>query len=154
MSLAKPLYLVLVEGLMRFSQLKKLVEDLWVPELDLKLQCSSYRREGGPPLGRYWITFRGRTLWQAPSEFREMLEERTLDDAAPRVTSLLREYIDTPKEELMTKQFDDDEWELVDLLRAADRRVGKKRLEELAQRTTSSAVREVVKLRSEAKRSS
>ncbi len=36
------------------------------------------------------------------------------------ISDLLREYIDTPKAELLTKQFTSDKWGLVNILRAVD----------------------------------
>ncbi|MCV5696772.1 hypothetical protein OFN29_31400, partial [Escherichia coli] len=51
------------------------------------------------------------------------------------ISDLLREYIDTPKAELLTKQFTSDKWGLVNILRAADRRIGMRRLDQLQHKT-------------------
>jgi hypothetical protein len=41
---------------------------------------------------------------------------------------LLREYIDTPKELIFEKHFTADNWGLTDILKAADRRLGRGKL--------------------------
>lgn len=58
---------------------------------------------------------------------------------ASEISQLLREYIDTPKEELISKVFEEDKWGLSAILKAADRRIGKQKLIEL-QKATSNQV--------------
>lgn len=59
------------------------------------------------------------------------------------ISDLIREYIDTPVSELMTRWFDNDRWGLTDILRAADRRIGKRRLEQLKETASTDATRVV-----------
>ena len=58
---------------------------------------------------------------------------------------MLREYIDTPSSELMTKKFEGDHWGLTDILRAADRRIGRRRLAELAEVVSNPAAQKNLK---------
>ena len=60
---------------------------------------------------------------------------------------MLREYIDTPSSELMTKKFEGDHWGLTDILRAADRRIGRRRLAELAEVVSNPAAQKNLKQR-------
>ena len=53
-------------------------------------------------------------------------------DVISEISNLIREYIDTGKEELLNKEFINDKWELTNILKAADRRIGKRRLNELS----------------------
>jgi len=46
------------------------------------------------------------------------------------ISDLIREYIERPKEALL-EPFESDRWGLAEILRAADRRVGKRRLMEM-----------------------
>ena len=60
---------------------------------------------------------------------------------------MLREYIDTTSSELMTKKFEGDHWGLTDILRAADRRIGQRRLAELAEIVSNPAAQKILKQR-------
>ena len=61
------------------------------------------------------------------------------------ISILIREYIDTPKDEILSKVFDDDHWGLINILRAADRRIGAKRLEMLKKKTRNIAAHKIIK---------
>ena len=45
------------------------------------------------------------------------------------ISELLRECIDTPNEDVFSKHFENDYWGIINILKAADRRFDKKRLE-------------------------
>lgn len=66
------------------------------------------------------------------------------------IGELIREYIDTPKEELFAKHFDADEWGLANILKAADKRIGKRRLQILAKNKKNQAMQKVIAARLEA----
>ena len=66
------------------------------------------------------------------------------------IGELIREYIDTPKEELFKKHFDADEWGLANILKAADKRIGKRRLQILAKNKKNQAMQKVIAARLEA----
>jgi hypothetical protein len=51
------------------------------------------------------------------------------------ISDLLREYIDAPKEILFEKHFENDKWGLINILKASDRRIGKRRLNALKRKT-------------------
>ena len=51
-------------------------------------------------------------------------------DEAKRLSRLIREYADCPVNELLTHKFD-DRFKLVPILHVCDRRIGKRRLEQL-----------------------
>lgn len=63
------------------------------------------------------------------------------------ISALLREYLDTPKEELFAKQFANDCRGIVNILKAADRRFGKRRLELLERKTLNQAAKKVIACR-------
>ena len=65
------------------------------------------------------------------------------------ISKFFREYIDTPKSELLTASFTNDEWGLADILRASDRRIGKNRLAELYDKTESESVKKIIRKRLE-----
>ena len=47
------------------------------------------------------------------------------------ISHLFRQYIDTPKDHLMGNHFNNDYWGVTNILKAADRRIGNRRLQEL-----------------------
>lgn len=114
---------------MRWSRLQKLIYNLWAPDLDLKILCSAYRRSEGPDIGRYWITLDGEIIWQVPADLEVALRTPGPNPVASEVTAVLRQYIDAPKEALAEVRFEGDLWGLSDLLRVADRRIGKRTLQ-------------------------
>jgi hypothetical protein len=119
---------------MRWSALKKLLEELFDPELKLSIFCTVHRGRGGPDIGRYWITLDGDTIWEVPRDVHKLTESKAAEPVATEITAVLREYLDCSKEDLFSKRFDGDRWRLTDVLRAADRRIGKRRFVELVER--------------------
>jgi hypothetical protein len=136
-----------------WSKLKREIHPLFSPDINIRLHCAAYRmksQRGSTDLPRYWITLDKETIWDYPRDFKNQgiydhrsalddghTDSRVLQDIYPHgsdiavISDLLREYIDTPKAELLTKSFEKDRWGLTDMLRAADRRIGKRRLSAL-----------------------
>lgn len=85
-----------------------------------------------PP--RYWITIGKQIIWDYPKDFITPKDTNTADHTCPypynndasAISNLLREYIDTAKDELISKTFENDKWGLAEILIAADRRVGER----------------------------
>jgi hypothetical protein len=141
----------------RWSKLQKEFYLLRAERLDFQLHCRAYpidSQYGRTDLPRYWITLDRQIIWDSPKDFvgtshplRANLKLYPYDHDVTRISNLIREYIDTPKEELLTKQFDTDYWGLVDMLRAADKRIGLRRLPLLATETQNQAARTIVEAR-------
>jgi hypothetical protein len=122
-----------------WSKLKSRVEALWPEALPLSIHCTSYDlgAHSGTSLrthaSRHWIVLSKKIVWDFPGPF--LRDDRSrggpVKDASIHhpnggtiVGELLRQYLDRPKDALF-ETFDDDQWELTDVLRAADRRIGK-----------------------------
>lgn len=123
-----------------WSKLKSRVEELWVPKLGLQIYCTVYYRShpGGskPNRGsRHWITLNQEILWDFPTAFlrdppgRGRLGPGNLSfpNGGKLIGNLLRDYLDREKDRLF-EPFEEDGWELTDILRAADRRLGRQAL--------------------------
>jgi hypothetical protein len=122
----------------RWSKLQKQLYQLLDPGIHMQLHCRVVRMNsqyGSTDLPRYWITLEKETIWDYPGKFSVpgggtsrtdssfvMGYPHTTDVSA--ISQLIREYIDTPSSVLMSKQFDGDHWGLINILRAADRRIG------------------------------
>ena len=117
---------------MRWSRLKSLVEALFVPELRLRLHCTGIRDEArkdshaAVSRGIFQARLGREVIWDFPGQFVDH------DDgySATNLTQLLRDYLETPKAELLSRSFADDPHGLADVLRLADRRIGLRRLRE------------------------
>ena len=64
---------------------------------------------------------------------------------------IIEAYIECPENELM-KSFTDDKWGITDILRACDRRIGKRRLIQMHDETENAVVREIIEKRLDLKR--
>ena len=63
------------------------------------------------------------------------------------ISDLIREYIDSPKDEVFSKHFENDYWGLINILKAADRRNGRNRLEQLKSKTKNQAAHIIIEYR-------
>ena len=146
----------------RWSKLAKRLYELVDESIDFKLHCTVYRtqsRRGSTDLPRYFITLAGEIIFDYPKDFAlksggvKSLAQGALTKIYPYgndisdIGELIREYIDTPKEELFAKHFDADEWGLANILKAADKRIGKRRLQILAKNKKNQAMQKVIAAR-------
>lgn len=137
---------------MRFSQLKKLLKEIvFDPELGLDIRCTTYRIENGAEIGRYWIVLNKETIWSYPARIEDQIALKQSNPDIREITVLLRGYLDTPKDQLLSAEFPQDRFGLIELLRAADRRIGKRRLVELKASSISSAALLLIKQRLESR---
>lgn len=63
------------------------------------------------------------------------------------ISDIIRDYIDTPVSELLSHKFEKDYWGITEILKAADRRLGKAKLEEYFQISNNEAAKKVIKER-------
>lgn len=122
----------------RWSKLQQQVIALFDPRLNLQLHCRLVRmntQRGSSNLPRYWLSLNKQTIWAYPDDFAlPGGGTRSYHSAQIRgyphstdisaISELLRDYIDTPRTELISKHFVADEWGLITILRAADKRIG------------------------------
>ncbi len=125
----------------RWSKLKKLIEDLFVPGLPLQVHCTEVRtnweNEGSfaESLGVFTIRLGKEVIWKFPSQF---VDEKTRypDGGNPYsysvrdLNALLRDYLDSSKGSVLKKDFSRDYFGLTDIVKCADRRIGLERLKQ------------------------
>lgn len=141
----------------RWSKLQKQIYDLIDPQIKFQIHCRVYRmnsQRGSTDLPRYWISLGKETVWDYPKDFvekpspdRTPIEYYPYDSDVSGISNLIREYIDTPREELLNKEFSTDHWGLINILRAADRRFGKKQLSALKKKIKNKAAVKVLQAR-------
>lgn len=151
----------------RWSKLQHELYLLLDEAIHMQIHCSVYRMNsqyGSTDLPRYWITLGKDIIFDYPQQFlNEKLSDfgrkrprpayQTVDKMYPYITdvntisNILREYIDTPIANLLEAHFDYDNWGLTDILKAADRRIGKQRLKEHFFETENGAVQKILTAR-------
>ena len=141
----------------RWSKLQKEVYDLIDPQIGFQLHCRVYRmrsQRGSTDLPRYWISLGKEIIWDYPKDFiGKPSPERTpphfypYGTDVPDISKLIREYIDTPKNDLIDKVFANDHWGFINILRAADRRIGKRQFDKLRKKIKNKAAIKVLKKR-------
>ena len=140
----------------RWSKLQKRLYILISPEIDLQIHCVVYRMQsqrGSAGLPRYWITLDKEIIWEYPKlifKHPQLGKYIHKKKAYPHTTDindisdLIREYIDTPIEELLEKECANDYWGLINILKAADRRFGRRRFGLLKKKIGNKAARKVI----------
>lgn len=142
----------------RWSKLQKQVYMIVDPTIKFQLQCRVYPMDSaygcGSGLPRYWITLGRETIWDYPRQFiatphpnREKPYHYPYSTEISAISELIREYIDTPRYQLLSKQFENDHWGLINILRAADRRVGSRQWPKLIKKTHNLAALKVLERR-------
>lgn len=147
----------------RWSKLQKELYLIIDPRIDFQVHCAVYpmdSQRGSTGLPRYWITLGKDIIFDYPKQF--VNAEGQIENLSPRekriaypyngsdivgISDLIRAYIDTPVDELMTKHFEQDYWGFANILRAADRRIGTRRLETLRKRKGNLAAQKVIAAR-------
>ena len=130
-----------------FSKLKNQIENLFAPELKMKFCCSAYpmRSKTGYAsnfIPRFYLKMDKEIIWDFPKDFAVKDIGYGMWANNNGISDLVREYIDTPLKELLYKDFESEKKEywaytkqgevelsfpynLTDLFKAADRRIGK-----------------------------
>lgn len=140
-----------------WSKLQKEFYLLRAEGLDFQLQCRAYRMKssmGSANLPRYWISLGTKIIWDYPKDFiskphpgRANIKWYPYGTDIPDISNLIREYIDTPKGELLSKKFESEYWGLINILRASDKRIGSRRLPELKRKTKNIAANKIIAVR-------
>ena len=147
----------------RFSKLKKRIEALFSPNINLEVRCTVYRKrtQYGPlKLPRLWITLNGEIVFDFIKDFANLITRDPYFSWKYKgtdldichldimfINDLIQEYIETPADILFDHVFPCDYYGLTDILKAADRRIGKNRLLLLKNNTQSEAAKKVIEIR-------
>lgn len=122
----------------RWSKLQKQIYLIIDDKIDLQIHCSVYRmnsQQGSVDLPRYWITLNKEIIFDYPKIATSKEAYPYITDIS-NISNLFREYLDTPRNQILTKNFTADEYGITDLLKAADKRHGVEKLEQYFQDNT------------------
>ena len=133
-----------------FSKIKKQIENLFEPELNMQFCCIAYPMRtqwANNHIPRFYVKLGDKIIWDFPKDFDMKKAHWALWARTNGIVDLVREYIDTPVSEVLTKKFKGGKYEFVaqylyentqetikinyrltDIFKAADRRMGKEKL--------------------------
>ena len=147
----------------RWSSLQREIYKLIDKQIDFQMHLSIYRMNsqyGSTDLPRFWITLGDEIIFDYPKQFvdkdesgafiKNLKGERLYypyQTEISDISKLIREYIDTTKEDVYSKHFANDHWDLINILKAADKRFGKRRLELLKIKTESKTTQKIIEYR-------
>lgn len=135
----------------RWSKLQARLYNLMEPAVNFQIHCALYEMKSlghyGSRLSSYFITVDKEIVFDYPKDME--LDKKYIylwNSEVDKISNLIEEYIQRPNEELLA-DFPNDEWGIVEILLACDRRVGKKRLQVLAERTRNAKVKSIIEKR-------
>jgi hypothetical protein len=134
-----------------WSKLQKQLYGLMASDLPLQIHCTVYSfstKFDTFESPRHWITLDKAIIWDFPSYFFawihpnvpkpvKYMEQEYWGGGGSTISQLFRQYLDTPRADLLIRTFELDAWGLVNILRAADRRIGHQRLHAFAATLTA-----------------
>lgn len=152
----------------RWSKLKKQIESLFVPELNVQFNCNSFpirgQRGHRNSIPRFYLQMGKQILWDFPKgfEIKELHFGWWADNN--NVSALIREYIDTPFDMLLETKFKSEtlnvhsaykqlekdyviNYRLTELFIGADRRIGKEKLLEFAKQKRNTMLDKLIEKR-------
>ena len=139
----------------RWSKLQSRLYNLIEPTLNFQIHCVLYEMNSndgyhGAKLPRYFITIDKEIVFDYPKDFDTTWKygrnSYPWDADISEISNVIEEYIQCPEAEL-TKKFENDRWGLTDILRVCDRRIGKRRLQELRSATTNEILLKIINKR-------
>ena len=144
----------------RWSKLQSRLYNLMDEIAEFQIHCALYEMNSndgyhGNKLPRYFITIGKDVVFDYPKQFDTTLKygwnSYPWDCDISDISDMIEAYIECPENELM-QPFTDDKWGITDILRACDRRIGKRRLIQMHDETENAVVREIIEKRLNLKR--
>jgi hypothetical protein len=152
-----------------FSKFKKQIDNLFVSELKMEFCCYSYpmrSQRGSTSIPRFCVKIGKEIIWDCPKDFKIKGEDIYMWSNYNGICDLVREYIDTPVDKLLSMKFKNDVWKcinnyhlenmierieikyrLTEIFKAADRRLGKSKLIDFAKKVNNPVVDLIIKKR-------
>ncbi|MGH8107742.1 MAG: hypothetical protein ACREO1_03355 [Arenimonas sp.] len=139
-----------------WSKVEKRIRDLSDPQLKLRFYFTSYRQEKiatphwTESAGKLWVSLNGKTLWAIPKD-RHSGDQGDIGMQARRspgwLVEMMVEYMDVPRDDLLTWTPSWSTWGLIDILLASDRRIGRRQWPALETRLVEPAAKFILAIR-------
>lgn len=152
-----------------FSKLKKIIGSLFDEKLKMEFCCIAYPIRGqwaNNSIPRFYLKMGKEIIWDFPIDFDLAKSPFYYWAGNNNIVELVREYIDTPPDQLLNKEFKLEtnefyseipgtrkkeqiiiNYKLTDLFKAADRRLGKEKIKNWALTLSNPAVDRIIQAR-------
>lgn len=139
----------------RWSKLQRRLYNLIDPSVKFQIHCVLYEMNSndgyhGSKLPRYFITVDKEIVFDYPKQFDTTknygFNSYPWDTDISGISNVIEEYIQCLEDKLLD-EFANDHWGITSILRVCDRRIGKRRLEELKKTTADTEVLKIIKRR-------
>ena len=133
----------------RWSKLQSRLYNIIDPSVDFRIHMALYEMNSndgyhGNKLPRYWITVGGEIVFDYPKMFDTSKYPWCTDISD--ISELIDEYIRTPKDRLDVIH-EEDKWGITDIIRACDRRIGKRRLKKMLENENDPVIIRIIEKR-------
>ena len=135
----------------RWSKLQTRIYSMVDPAIPFQIHYIAYPMRsqcGSTLIPRCYITIGKEIIWDFPSNFPgACVDSYSACSECLPIAAILREWTDAPKDDLLEFAPPADRWGLAEILLAVDRRMGKRRLHLLCERTHSEQVKAIIAMR-------
>lgn len=136
----------------RWSKLQKALYSIIDPSTKFEIHCVAYpmrAQRSNNCVPRYWVTIDKKIVWDfpkvCPKEELDKMYYPYCYQGLGFISQMLRDYIDCHTAKLLDFGLDHDRWGLVPILKACDKRIGKRRLKEI--QTENPVVKRIINQR-------
>ena len=129
----------------QWSKLQKKVHNLVDSKLDFNFRCSVYKfktKHSNYHVPRFFILLNKEIIWETPCGY-----SCEWWYVVPEISNIIAEYVNTPKTKLLDKTFKKDDLKITDILKSADRRLGKKSLLKLREKIKTPGAIKIIEAR-------
>ena len=139
----------------RWSKLQSRLYNLIDPKVNFQIHCALYEMNSndgwhGSKLPRYFITIDKEIVFDYPKKFDTTktygFNVYPWDTDISEISDVIEEYIQCPESKILD-EFKNDKWGITDIFRVCDRRIGKRRLNELKDAITNEILLGIIERR-------
>jgi hypothetical protein len=135
----------------RWSKLQSRIYGMVAPDLPFQIHYIAYPMRsqfGSTLIPRCYITIGKEIIWDFPRDFPDAcIDSYSACTESLPITTILRMWTDASSDDLLAFSPVSDRWGLAEILLAVDRRMGRKRLRLLYERTTHENVKAIIDMR-------
>ena len=137
----------------RWSKLQHRLHEIFDPNIRLQFHCAVYRIPGhvDTVCPRYFLMLNGEIIWDWPKDYSGDLsyEEMYLvyRSSASDLSDVIAEYLNAERKTALSLK---DGWGILDILKASDRRIGRRQWDDLLENINpkvSNAVEKIINYR-------
>ena len=137
----------------RWSKLQHRLHEIFDPNIRLQFHCAVYRIPGhvDTVCPRYFLMLNGEIIWDWPKDYSGDLsyEEMYLvyRSSASDLSDLIAEYLNAERKTALSLKYG---WGILDILKASDRRIGRRQWDDLLENINpkvSNAVEKIINYR-------